>query len=107
MRRSVLAVFAVLFLSLVSAHAGVRPRIGPPPPRAELNTVRPSPKHVWIAGHWKWAGSNYVWINGRWVKGRPGNTWVPGSWVQKGTYWVWTSGHWKKTGTGGPKPAKK
>lgn len=40
----------------------------PPPPREELRPVKPTPKAVWVPGHWKWTGrpTGYVWVPGHW-----------------------------------------
>src|ERR1700712_4550687 len=32
----------------------------------EIIEERPSPQHIWIAGHWRWQDSRYAWIAGRW-----------------------------------------
>ena len=42
-------------------------RDAPPPPRAEVMLVRPSPRHVWIAGYWHWQGNRYGWVRGHWM----------------------------------------
>src|SRR5262249_24071588 len=53
----------------------------PPPAHVETQIVelRPSPSHVWIAGHWAWHG-HWVWEHGHWHPGREGHTWVGGRW---------------------------
>ena len=28
----------------------------------EIIEERPSPQHIWIAGHWRWQDSRYAWI---------------------------------------------
>jgi hypothetical protein len=29
--------------------------------------MRPSSRHIWIAGYWHWAGNHYAWVRGHWV----------------------------------------
>src|SRR5258708_3884938 len=33
----------------------------PPAPKAEVVVVRPSEKHVWVAGYWRPSGKTWVW----------------------------------------------
>jgi len=107
MKKTACVVLAVFFFTLVSAYAGTKPRIAPPPLRVEFMKIRPTPNHVWVAGYWKWAGVNYVWVEGRWVKAKSVRAWVPGSWEQRGSYWAWKAGRWEKIQTGEPKKSKK
>ena len=107
MKKTACVVLAVFFFTLVSAYAGTKPRIAPPPLRVEFMKIRPTPNHVWVAGYWKWAGVNYAWVEGRWVKAKPNRAWVPGNWKLVGSYWAWTPGRWEKVKTDKPKPAKK
>ena len=70
----------------------------PPSPQAEVVIVRPSPSHVWIAGHWVWqpARRAYAWTPGRWVvPAGPRHVWVPGHWQRRPGGYVWIDGHWK------------
>jgi hypothetical protein len=41
----------------------------PTPPAPGEVPSRPSPRHVWVSGHWVWQGAlaGYVWVPGRWV----------------------------------------
>ena len=76
----------------VSAEVVVREP--PPPPREEVIVAAPSPRHVWIPGHWQWNG-RWIWIAGHWE--RPPSrmtTWVPGHWAARGNEWLWVPGHW-------------
>ena len=67
----------------------------PPPPREEVIIERPSPRHVWVAGHWQRAGNEWVWQHGHWLQPpRLGAGWVPGHWDQRPRGWVWVPGHW-------------
>jgi hypothetical protein len=68
----------------------------PPAPQTEVVVVRPSPSHVWIAGHWVWQG-HWVWAPGHWHAGRPGHVWVSGHWVAiGGGRHRWVRGHWRR-----------
>ena len=68
----------------------------PPPPREEVIIVRPSPAHVWVAGHWGRRGGEWVWVGGSWtLPPRRYAVWVPGHWVHRYRGWVWVPGHWR------------
>ena len=88
MKRVKNSVFALLFaLGLVAAPSGCAARTvyvvrRPPVARVEVVPVKPYPRAVWVAGHWRWNHGRYVWVPGRWIK-RPRG-------------WVWRKGHWKK-----------
>lgn len=73
-------------------------RSPPPPPaqRVEVVEVAPSPRHVWVEGHWAWHGGEYVWVPGHWAE-RPheGAVWVPGHYVQRRHGYEWVPGHWR------------
>lgn len=67
----------------------------PPPDRVEVMTVAPSPDHVWVNGHWQWAGASYAWVPGHWAaRPHPHAAWVPGRWRARPRGWVWINGHW-------------
>ncbi|HZV01477.1 MAG TPA: hypothetical protein VFF73_32490, partial [Planctomycetota bacterium] len=67
----------------------------PPVPINEpvLVELRPSPRHVWVYGHWAWHG-HWVWIHGHWHVGRPGHVWVKGHWDLRDGRWHWRAGAW-------------
>jgi len=67
----------------------------PPAAKSEVRPQKPSPKHVWVDGHWKWNGHRYVWVAGHWVKGRAGKTWTKGHWKRTPKGHVWVGGHWR------------
>lgn len=100
-------VMSSLLVVLLSAACVVRVPVGvdyseeagdqaPPPPRAEVVTVAPSPSHVWIAGRWAWRGRSWVWMPGSWVAARQHHVWVPGHWVRRGHRYVWVDGRWRR-----------
>ncbi len=95
------AAFAVLALA-PGARAGaderIYVRIGPPRAVVETRIVRPSPRHVWIAGYHRWDGNAYVWVPGRWELPPEGryHRWSAGHWARDrhhGYYWV--EGRWR------------
>ena len=69
----------------------------PPPDRAEDVGTPPSNEHIWVRGHWAWAGGDYVWRGGHWEVRRVGHEWVHGHWTRRGRGHVWVEGHWKRT----------
>ena len=90
--------FGILALSLMTgaANAEVAIRIGPPPPPREVMVVRPSPRHVWIQGHYRWTGNRYVWDRGYWtVPPRDRAVWVPGRWDRRNGGHFWIQGYWR------------
>ena len=67
-----------------------------PPPKFEVITAEPSGDHVWIKGHWRRSGNEWVWVPGRWVKpAKREARWEPGKWEYKNGSWVWVEGHWE------------
>jgi hypothetical protein len=42
----------------------------------------PSPKVVWIGGHWRWTGRKHVWVGGNWERS-PRGAWVAGRWERR------------------------
>lgn len=82
---------------------GVRVHMAPPPVRVEVQPVRPSPGHHWIAGHWAWRGNQHVWIGGHWVMPPgAGYVWEPARWQQVNGQWEFVEGHWRM---GAPPPS--
>lgn len=74
----------------------VRVNMAPPPMRVEVQSARPSPGHIWIAGHWAWRGGAHVWISGHWaMPPQPGMVWEPARWNNRGGQWGFQEGHWR------------
>ena len=72
-------------------------RSAPPPPRVEVIPVRPSPRHVWIGGHWGRHRDNWGWISGRYeAKPHERAVWVQDRWERRGDEWRYAPGHWKR-----------
>jgi hypothetical protein len=68
------------------------------PPRliVEKQGVRPSPRHVWIAGYHRWDGKAYVWEKGRWeVAPREHAVWLAPRWEHRREGYVFVEGSWK------------
>jgi hypothetical protein len=87
-----------LALAIGEANAAeVFVRFGPPPPpRREFIVRRPSLRHVWVPGYYRWAGHHYVWTNGYWaMPPRPHAVWVPGYWQARRGGQVWIGGYWR------------
>jgi WXXGXW repeat (2 copies) len=72
-------------------------REAPPPPRQEFMVVRPSPRHVWIAGYWRHDGRTYIWMSGHWEQPpREGFFWVAPRWEFRDGGWVFAEGRWDR-----------
>ena len=62
----------------------------------ETVTVRPSPVHIWVGGHWGWYRHGYRWAPGYWARPpRYGAVWAPGVWIGHGGGWRWRHGYWR------------
>ncbi|HVW68144.1 MAG TPA: YXWGXW repeat-containing protein [Steroidobacteraceae bacterium] len=68
--------------------------VAPPPPRAEVIGVAPSPGYVWIGGYWGWEGGQHVWHGGHWDPPHPGYRWEPHHWVHQRDGWHLSGGRW-------------
>ncbi|MGH9442982.1 MAG: YXWGXW repeat-containing protein [Thermoanaerobaculia bacterium] len=83
----------------LAAPAGAAPvviRIAPPAPRREVIIGRPSPRHAWVPGYWRWSGRDYVWVGGAWqLPPRPRAAWVPGRYRRVRGGRIWIEGHWR------------
>jgi len=68
----------------------------PPPPRREVVVVRPSARHVWIAGYWAGRDGRHVWVPGHWVlPPRERAVWVEPRWEHRGNGYVFIEGSWR------------
>jgi len=71
-------------------------RVGPPRAVVEHRVVRPSRRHVWIAGYHRWDGNAYVWVPGRWeLPPREHAVWVAPRWRHRHDGWVFVEGRWR------------
>ena len=98
MKKLLLTIACILFLTTGIAQAQVVIRIGPPPRPYERIPPLP-PEHrdwAWHAGYHRWDGNRYVWVPGAYEQPpRPRARWVSGRWVRRGGGWVWIEGHWR------------
>ena len=68
----------------------------PPAPRHEVIPERPSPGHLWIAGHWAWHDNRQLWVRGRWeLPPREGAVYVQARWESRGGRFVFVDGFWR------------
>jgi hypothetical protein len=90
-----LGFFALTMLtSALAIEVGVR--FGPPPPPREIVVARPSPRHVWVPGLYRWDGRHYVWVKGYWTYPPRGRSeWIPGRWDRHNGMHVWVEGRWR------------
>jgi hypothetical protein len=93
---SLLTVPAFAQVAVQFTVPGVRVSAAPPPVRVEVQPARPSPNHLWIAGHWGWRGGRHEWLGGHWaIPPQPGYVWEPARWTQENGQWVFFEGHWR------------
>jgi len=77
------------------AQAIIRVRVAPPAPRVEVIPVAPTPRHVWVPGHWGWNGVRHNWVAGYYdLPPHPGYHWTPAHWASEGGVWVFRNGYW-------------
>ena len=63
----------------------------------EIIDERPSPQHMWIAGHWRWQDGRYTWVAGRWdLPPRTNLVWVEPRWERRGNGVVLAGGYWQE-----------
>ena len=81
---------------LTDGPDGLVVRRRPPALRVEVRTPRPSRRHVWIGGHWKYHRGHFAWVSGRWVV-RPNRAvaYVKPTWIRRNGGWVLVGGHWR------------
>ena len=95
---------APLAPGIAEAQVPIRITVAPPAPQVEVVPMAPSPRHVWIPGHWQWRPPmhRHVWVPGHFaVRPAINRVWVPAQWVNEGGFWVFRPGHW---GMGAPAP---
>lgn len=96
--KKLLLLAAAVVLSIPSASFAQRVvvRVGPPPRVVEHPGPRPHAGWVWIDGHHRWDGRQYVWVAGYWTAPpRPHAVWIRGHWQHRRDGWVWIEGHWR------------
>ena len=86
----------VTYVAAPGPQGSISIQFAPPPPRREVVVVRPSPRHVWIAGYWGWQGGRHVWVNGRWeLPPRNRTAWVQPRWDHRNGNYVFIEGFWR------------
>jgi hypothetical protein len=77
MKATILAITICFSISISSAQVLVRAK--PVSPRIKvIKLKKPSARHNWIDGHWKWNKKiqKYKWVAGKWFKPKNGQVWV-------------------------------
>jgi hypothetical protein len=88
--------FALALMIPAADAAQVFVHVGPPRPRREVIIARPSHRHVWVPGAYRWDGGRYNWASGYWaVPPRPRAVWVPGYWAPRHRGYVFVEGYWR------------
>lgn len=101
MKKLILGAFFALVMAAGTGNAAeIYFRFGPPPPPPppprEVIVVRPTPRHVWVDGYYRWDGHKYKWHRGRWVVPPRGKkVWVPGRWERGHRGHIWIEGYWR------------
>jgi hypothetical protein len=79
----------------IGLSVGVVIRTAPPAPRHEVIVARPSPRHIWIPGCWRWQNDHHIWIAGRWeLPPRERVVYVPARWEHRDDGYVFVDGQW-------------
>ncbi len=66
----VIAIGTLLIGAQLLTNCVATVRRPPPPARVEVIPVAPSPRHVWVPGHYVRRGRNYIWVNGFYATNR-------------------------------------
>lgn len=99
MKQVLLIAFLYLGIGMMDAPAQVVVKRKPAAPKVVVvKSKRPSARHIWVAGHWKWnpRRKQYVWVDGKWFRPKKGHVYVAGRWKQTRGGYVWVSGYWRK-----------
>lgn len=59
-----------MFSGCVVSPRPVVVRPAPPAPRVEVIPRKPSPRHVWVPGEYRWRKNHYVWVPGHYRRVR-------------------------------------
>jgi len=96
MKKSLAVMALTLAFSPLASLAQVVVRVAPPPVVVERPLAPPSPRHLWVAGYYRWAGGRYIWVPGHYVlPPRPGGVWIAPHWVARRGGWVFVAGYWR------------
>jgi hypothetical protein len=78
------------------AHASGEVYITAPPPPLVEYAPAPRHGHIWVPGHWQWAGHRHVWVPGRYIVARAGYYYQQPQWIQNGDRWHYRAGNWSR-----------
>jgi hypothetical protein len=96
MRKLFLTALLGIALGAGPSRAEIVVKLRPPISIHEHKTVRPGPRHVWVAGYHRWDGKAYVWERGRWEEPpRPHAVWVRPRWRHRHDGYVFVEGRWR------------
>jgi hypothetical protein len=97
MKKILLSAAFLIALAIPQANAaGVYVRFGPPRPYREVIVARPSPRHVWVPGYYRYHNARYVWAPGYWaMPPRPHAVWVPAYWQHRPGGYFFVDGYWR------------
>lgn len=68
------------------------------PPAARVEHAAPRRGHVWVGGHYDYAGDNYVWVSGRYEPERRGHRWRDHRWEVRDGVYTRIDGGWISVG---------
>jgi hypothetical protein len=97
MRKLILTTLFGIAVGIGSAQAAeIVIKLRPPISIHEHRAMRPSPRHVWIAGYHRWDGNAYAWTPGRWdVPPREHAVWVAPRYERRHDGYVFVEGRWR------------
>ncbi len=71
--------------------------VAPPPPQTVIVVPPPPPYDgaIWVRGHWRWNGHDYVWLTGHYIPPRAGYTFVQPRWEYRDQRYVYVRGYYR------------
>jgi hypothetical protein len=66
MQRLLMSVMVLLLVAVFTLSGCAHTANVPPPAKTEIKPAKPSPKAVWVPGHWKKKRGGWVWVSGHW-----------------------------------------
>lgn len=65
----------------------------PPAPRTENCGPRPSARHFWVNGYWKFVNGRYIWVGGHWDQQRGNHVFVQPHYDHVDGHYRYVPGH--------------